>query len=333
MRVDIEENCKVRLAFKLGPVSDRTTELGMEQYWIAPMPSQERRSDAAKYIREEWKMPSSYFYGTNDVGFSDDPVTGNTTEPALDILYRNGSFTPSGSMQEGGQEGGCIFYSEPFGDHAFERALLSYDIAFQENFDWVKGGKLPGLFGGEGNNQCSGGSDANGENCFSLRPMWRAKGAGEIYAYVQTSPDFCNSKDTIQCANNYGVSMSRGSIKFTANKWSKLEIYSQMNSPVNETNGVLKVWQDGKVVMNYENINYRSVDSLALTRIYFNTFFGGNSEKFAATSDSHIYFKNLEYSVGKRAVAYEPTVESKSSVVSISWIVFGVSIALGLFLI
>ena len=57
--------------------------------------------------------------------------------------------------------------------------LLSYEVAFEANFDWVKGGKLPGLRGGLATSGCSGGSKSNGGSCFSSRVMWRQNGAGE----------------------------------------------------------------------------------------------------------------------------------------------------------
>jgi hypothetical protein len=57
--------------------------------------------------------------------------------------------------------------------------LLSYEIAFEAGFDWVKGGKLPGLRGGLNSTGCSGGNQANGQDCFSFRVMWRENGSGE----------------------------------------------------------------------------------------------------------------------------------------------------------
>jgi hypothetical protein len=61
----------------------------------------------------------------------------------------------------------------------FQSMMISYEVAFDSGFDWVKGGKLPGLRGGPDPNNCSGGNQANGTNCFSSRLMWRTDGAGE----------------------------------------------------------------------------------------------------------------------------------------------------------
>ena len=59
---------------------------------------------------------------------------------------------------------------------------LKYDVKFEKDFDWVKGGKLPGLFGGAVS--CSGGADAAELGCFSTRLMWRAEGDAELYLYA-----------------------------------------------------------------------------------------------------------------------------------------------------
>lgn len=62
---------------------------------------------------------------------------------------------------------------------SFNSMVLSYEVAFDSNFDFVKGGKLPGLRGGPEPDGCSGGLAANGSNCFSSRLMWRTSGRGE----------------------------------------------------------------------------------------------------------------------------------------------------------
>ncbi|KAG0067890.1 hypothetical protein BGZ92_005030 [Podila epicladia] len=68
---------------------------------------------------------------------------------------------------------------------------LEYQMLFQPGFQWVKGGKLPGILSGSEqgcNAGCSGGGSA--ENCFSTRMMWRANGEGELYLYAARSVYF-----------------------------------------------------------------------------------------------------------------------------------------------
>lgn len=57
--------------------------------------------------------------------------------------------------------------------------LLSYELAFDTNFQFVKGGKLPGVRGGPSTTGCDGGKEPNGTDCFSARLMWRKDAAGE----------------------------------------------------------------------------------------------------------------------------------------------------------
>jgi len=76
---------------------------------------------------------------------------------------------------------------------------LGQQVGFSDGFDFVLGGKLPGLFGGDSGSGCTGGKGS--EACFSTRcassllldaldvsiltldrspaVMWREKGAGE----------------------------------------------------------------------------------------------------------------------------------------------------------
>jgi len=64
-----------------------------------------------------------------------------------------------------GAGGGVLFYSWPEGrnGHIGKAARLEYELYLPNDFPFVKGGKLPGLMGG--NTGCGGG--ANAENCFS----------------------------------------------------------------------------------------------------------------------------------------------------------------------
>ena len=46
---------------------------------------------------------------------------------------------------------------------------LAYDVFVPASFEYVQGGKLPGLYGGR--EECSGGDEA--ADCWSARFMWR----------------------------------------------------------------------------------------------------------------------------------------------------------------
>ena len=101
-----------------------------------------------------------------------DQVDSWNASSALQLFYPQDSINPGNSPQ-----GGADFYATPLPLADVSNVTLEYSVFFPSNFDWVLGGKLPGLYGGH--MTCSGGDDAT--QCFSTRLMWRSGGAGELY--------------------------------------------------------------------------------------------------------------------------------------------------------
>ncbi|KAG2184010.1 hypothetical protein INT44_009021 [Umbelopsis vinacea] len=268
--------------------------LNFNQTWQATFPAPESSSTSASNdIAEKWSVASSNFFGASeDLSFVKDPFNQSETGSVLQVLYNEGSFSPKASTQTGGAE----FFMQPFGDQAFDKALLTYDIAFDNNFPWVMGGKLPGLYGGPPGSGCSGGSQSDGTNCFSMRMMWRTGGAGEAYAYIPHSSDLCSTPLTM-CNDEFGVSISRGLIQFKPAIWSKLQMYVETGT-AGQNNGILKIWQDGSLVISRTDLQYRSNNMIQLSSIMFSTFFGGSSSAWATPTTTHTYFKNIQLQVG-----------------------------------
>lgn len=55
-----------------------------------------------------------------------------------------------------------------------KEVVFSYKAFFENGFDFAKGGKMPGLYGGDSVDaatKCSGGNHQDGQ-CFSSRMMW-----------------------------------------------------------------------------------------------------------------------------------------------------------------
>ena len=98
----------------------------------------------------------------------------------LRLLFPAGSINP-GTKPQGGAE----FYASPIDITSARNVTLQYSVFFPLGFDFVLGGKMPGLYGGH--TGCSGGDPA--VDCFSTRLMWREGGIGELYL-VRFSPVF-----------------------------------------------------------------------------------------------------------------------------------------------
>ena len=102
--------------------------------------------------------------------------------------------------------GGTTFYAFPYKNDAVDEgrtvnsfsrhgAALEFSVFFDADFDFAKGGKLPGLVGGRTNGRgCAGGAAA--EDCFSARLNFKGDGNGQLYLYVPgpegyQEADFC----------------------------------------------------------------------------------------------------------------------------------------------
>ncbi|KAI8381343.1 uncharacterized protein BYT42DRAFT_566193 [Radiomyces spectabilis] len=309
-------------------VSDAAKSLGLKVTWTAPMPST-AMDDAKAFISEQWSLPYKHFYGDTNLAFTEDTISSNSSSSStvLRILYGQGSYSPSATRSSNVALGGTDFYTQPLQNQSFASALLSYEVAFASNFDWVLGGKLPGIFGGTPGVGCSGGQQSDDNQCFSMRLMWREAGNGEAYGYIPRASEYCRKHPLTQCHDDYGVSFSRGMIQLQKNQWTKLEIFVQINDPPSESNGILKVWQDGNLVIYQNDVVFRTSNALAVSSLMFSTFFGGGTTKYATPSDTYAYFKNIQYSVGAPVV-----LTNSVSFVSTSFLVYIIPYLVFLFL-
>jgi hypothetical protein len=196
----------------------------------------------------------------------------------LRVYYPAGSASPSVSRRQGVAIGGGQFYAT-LNLPAQTALRLSYAVRFSEDFDFVKGGKLPGLYGGAGN---SGGDIPDGTDGFSTRLMWRRDGAGELYAYLPTS-------------EGYGTSIDRGAWTFQPGVWHRIEQEVVLNHP-DQANGRVRVWVDDTLVINQSGLQFRTVDGLKIDGLFFSTFFGGGDASWSTPKDVYADFADFSVS-------------------------------------
>nr|KAG5688846.1 hypothetical protein BaRGS_004523 [Batillaria attramentaria] len=110
------------------------------------------------------------------------------------------------------------------------------------------------------------------------------------FDFVKGVSGFCNEQD-IHCNAAYGNSIGRGSWRFKAGVWQNVAQRVELNTP-GQTNGKLKVWYNGHLVLERNDINFRNKD-LQLEGIFFSTFFGGSDPSWAPTADCYTYYKNF----------------------------------------
>lgn len=225
--------------------------------------------EAGPYTKERWKAdwPGCAFEGGIKEGRV--VVTESDSHKWLRVNFAVGQIGP--------EEGGAG-WRMPFGKH--EAAEMSYTLRFSKDFDFVKGGKLPGLCGGPEN--VSGGRPANGKNGFSARLMWRRDGRGEAYVYHK------NQK------GDYGDSFAFPSdFRFPTDAPVKVRIAVTMNS-IGKRDGTLRVWIDEKLLVERTDMEWRSVDTFGVDGLYFETFHGGGDKTWAPTKPCWAEFAEMK---------------------------------------
>ncbi len=159
----------------------------------------------------------------------------------------------------------------------YDELYCAYDVRFAPGFDFVKGGKLPGLAGGKAN---SGGEKPTGRDGWSARMMWRTGGAVVQYVYHVDQP------------TEFGEDFSwniGGQRFFRPGTWHRVEHRIVINRP-GQRDGIVQGWFDGGLALDRRDVRFRDVDSFAIDLFYFSTFFGGSDASWAATKDERIDF-------------------------------------------
>ncbi|KAM0750529.1 hypothetical protein T439DRAFT_234140 [Meredithblackwellia eburnea MCA 4105] len=270
-----------------------------------PLPSKPlSTSEASSYISSNWPVQGgvskSFFAFTADP-YPNDKLEGQGTPSQLRVTY------PPGSMGGGapGTAGGVgAMMIAAFGNQSYQRAIMSYEIAFSKNFNFVNGGKLPGLYGGAGT--CSGGFRSPA--CFSARLMWRSGGRGEVYAYVADFASF--DRQIADLA--YGIDLDLGSWNFTVGQWQRVTevivlntvtpLASNTDPYVGPNNGHLSIYFNGNLAFQRDDVVFRTNASVAIDNFMFSTFFGGSGNaEFWGSKGGYSYFRGFEFYSGIKA--------------------------------
>ncbi len=194
-------------------------------------------------------------------------------------------------------------------DSLYDTLWISYSIMFQENFEFVRGGKLPGLGGGS---TPTGGQATDGTDGFSARIMWRVRNIGNEdrgaicqYMYHMDKPGVYG-EDLFWAYPDYSQNQTKRF--FTPGQWHSVKTRIIINSP-GEFDGRVTSWLDRDLGLD-STIRYRAdgVSSFAIDKFLFSTFFGGSDSTWAPLKDEYIYFDDFIISTD------DPDIETEISV-------------------
>jgi len=183
---------------------------------------------------------------------------------------------------------------------------LTYNVYFEPGFDFVKGGKLPGLCGGPSDVLASACVQPQPINAWSYRLSFNVDGRLQMYIYDQSRLDVgaptcgicsiagsgCNETTGVCPQNWYSAP---NNFRFTIGRWYELKAYVKLNSYAEAKDGIAKLYVDGKLLTQRTNVKFRGSNdtSTLINTMWFNTFYGGDDSSYAPSTTTYIRFDNF----------------------------------------
>ncbi len=198
-------------------------------------------------------------------------------DKTIRVHYPAGEFGPAGT----GAQFPITFERMTLPETGFDSLYLRYYLQFEEGFDFRLGGKLPGLIGGDESWGVSGGNHPDGTNGWTLRLMWRENGMAVVYAYLPPGE---------YQQGSWGLDIALNK-QFKPGTWHCIEQFVCIND-IGRENGALRVWFDNELVLDLDDVVYRTVENSAgkVGGCYFSTFHGGSGAQWAPLTDSYARF-------------------------------------------
>lgn len=206
------------------------------------------------------------------------PTPEGVVGPTIRVHYPAGSASQTATRNEDAPVGG-VQYTARSPRRLGDVVHLRYWVRFAPDFDFVRGGKLPGLYGGS---NFSGRQIPDGTDGLSTRFMWRREGAGEVYAYLPDS--------TIA-----GTSLGRGDWTFPRGEWVLIEQEVVLNDP-SRADGSITVWIDEEKVAEFTDLRFRTTADLGINGMFMSTFFGGDDTSWAPKKSTWVEFSGFAVS-------------------------------------
>ena len=178
---------------------------------------------------------------------------------------------------------------------------LKYRVYVPDDFDFVKGGKLPGVIWADG----AGGRDWGKGG--SARLMWRRGGVVVGYLYLSTTVGSYNGtpnnpmmkaqsnefQDVVHHTNGAGLDVWRHGkdpMVLKRGEWNSIKIRVKLNSK-NKSDGVLSIRVNNKKKRIKGVMYVRDPDEIPLSGVQFATWYGGGSSTYAPKKDEHLVVK------------------------------------------
>ncbi len=184
-----------------------------------------------------------------------------------------------------------------------EEMYFSYKVRLKPGFQWVLGGKLPGIRGGPLHPVDTRPGPNDG---WMLLIMWSRTGRPVFYCYHQDQVHMS--------ADSWGWGFT-----FDTGIWYTLTMRIVMNT-VDENgshyDGIMEGWIDGQKVIGISDMRFRSRADYKIDKLVVNFFFGGSGDEWAPLRDEYVelddfvaytYKDNVNIERGNNPTSWERT--------------------------
>jgi len=226
-------------------------------------------------IKKDWDSPQ-FLWGLKDRFLFYLGIKGSTPEIIGDVNKQLLVRIPSKTV---GPIAGSQ-WSTKF-ENSYNELLFQFDVKFDSNFCFVKGGKLPGLAGGKAN---TGGKKPNGMDGWSARMMFWEEGKLCFWIYHKNQPGEFGDSLFFKKNNNY--------FKFQRGIWYTIKHHIYLNKP-GKKNGLIEGYINDTLWACRNNIEFRSIEGLKIDQLIFSVFMGGDEPIYQSEKEERIYFDNF----------------------------------------
>lgn len=203
-------------------------------------------------------------------------------------------------------EAGVNFRCTPKEIFPSDDVTMQYKVFVPETFEWVKGGKMPGLYIGKPG---SGGGDWNQEGA-SSRLMWRE--GGRVVSYIYCCTDLGKYNGTADSplvreqgkgfdaishhTGGAGIDLWRDEVKplqLVRGQWNDIALRVKLNSSGTQADGIIAVNVNG-VSKEFDGMAWtKAPDTKKIEGMLFSTWYGGGSKEYAPRKENTLSFKDF----------------------------------------
>jgi hypothetical protein len=175
-----------------------------------------------------------------------------------------------------------------------------YELTFNTDYDFAKGGKLPGLGGfnlSDVNEVKPTGCRAEGQLAdagFSLRSMFKEDGAAILYAYHQNNPNLGlpESDGKYACGEEISYQHNGKPFSFQNTKTYLVEQYVKIND-ANQENGIVTIHVNGFKVLEKTDMIFSQNGQYSINQLFIDIWHGGSSNDWAPSVNSTVVIDNV----------------------------------------